>query len=158
MNTTYRDSTARTIDDKTGLSLQQTASFIESFDFSPVLERLINTDKWKKRDAILAIDQYKRFLFLIKKHGSNHHLPPSLEIDEVWHAHILHTENYHHFCIQLFGHYLHHHPQLANRKSVQKSATLFEQTQQLHKKEFGDYIYQIRRTPLMALAGKLLRV
>lgn len=33
---------------------------------------------------------------------------PLLILDELWHAFILHTRDYHHFCLEFFGEYVHH--------------------------------------------------
>lgn len=33
---------------------------------------------------------------------------PSLEVDSLWHEHILHTEIYSEFCLKRFGYYVHH--------------------------------------------------
>lgn len=33
---------------------------------------------------------------------------PLLILDELWHAFILHTRDYHDFCLQFFGEYVHH--------------------------------------------------
>ena len=73
--------------------------------------------------------------------GVNISLPPSYEIDEVWHAHILHTKEYMDFCLELFGKYLHHQPHLSSEASSMKELEqLFEKTQDLYNHEFGTYI------------------
>ena len=48
--------------------------------------------------------------------------PPSKEIDEMWHCFILHTIDYHKFCWENFGRFLHHDPTktpyIGNRKEM----------------------------------------
>jgi hypothetical protein len=90
-----------------------------------------------------AIQLYRNYLFLIKKHSSQGYIiSPSVDIDEIWHHHILDTYKYHDDCIALFGQYLHHYPYFGMRgesdfKSMQEAFTM---TQKFHKIEFGDYI------------------
>ena len=131
--------------------LQHARDIIDQTDFQPVIDRLVYLKKWTRKQAHQACEQYRNFLFLKKKYGDNHSLPPSIDIEEVWHAHILHTKAYCEFSNKVFGHYFHHHPTLsgdlaADQRQFQK---LFEETtQNLYFKEFGDYIYAVRPIPL----------
>src|ERR1700722_5513920 len=52
---------------------------------------------------------YKRWLFLRRKHEGKQ-LPPTGDIDILWHAHILDTSRYREDCELIFGYYLHHYP------------------------------------------------
>jgi len=131
-----------------GMGLEQAREFISSADLNAVVERLIHVDGWSKKSANQAIIQYRNFLFLKKKYGHQHTLPPSYEIDEVWHAHVLHTKDYFNFCEAVFGEYLHHHPHSTQEaSSIQELESLFKITQMLHQKEFGEPIYRIKRLP-----------
>ncbi len=128
-------------------ALEQAKRLIEEVDLGPVVERLVKIDKWNREDAIKASKQYRNYLFLRKKYP-NEKLPPSKEIDDVWHAHVLHTRDYRHFCKQVFAHcedqYLDHDPHLSEAGNIAFLEQLFENTQELYLKEFGHYIYQIR--------------
>lgn len=119
---------------------------IDSFDLQPVIDRLTRVEKWSKDDAVAVIKQYRRYLFLRRKYP-NQILPPSKEIDDAWHAHILHTRAYRKFCQQVFDYnkeqFLDHNPAEDEQSTVQFDK-FFEQTQSLYKKEFGEYIYQVR--------------
>ncbi len=127
-------------------NLDQAKSIIDSFDLQPVIDRLMRIEKWSKDEAVTVIKQYRRYLFLRIKYP-NETLPPSKEIDEAWHAHILHTKMYRHFCQQVFGHleeqFLDHNP-AQDAQNDALFSQFFKQTQSLYKKEFGEYIYQIR--------------
>lgn len=125
------------------LKWQDVKEKINTYDFSMIHQRLTLIEKWKQTDAWNAIDQYRRFLYLQAKYSNQHALPPSKEIDEVWHAHILHTEDYTAFCQEIFGQYFHHRPELPTALSSVITDG-FERTQSLHYQEFGDYLYQIR--------------
>lgn len=131
-----------------GLPLEQAREYIQHAEFTAVVERLVRVDGWSRKSATLALEQYRNFLFLKKKYGSQYVLPPSREIDEVWHAHVLHTKDYFNFCNIVFGEYLHHTPHLVGEANESRSALeeMFTNTQELYKAEFGDYLYTIKMT------------
>ena len=56
-----------------------------------------------------AVDEYRKFLGLILLENGGFAMT-SPEVDEVWHTHILFTQDYSQFCNAVFGHYLHHVP------------------------------------------------
>lgn len=119
---------------------------IDSVDLTDVIDRLVIVEKWKKKHAIAVCDQYRNYLYLKIKYGKQYDLPPSKDIDDAWHAHILHTEDYMKFCEETFGCYLHHQPH--TKKGILTMKQLSEQfkqeTQELYCKEFGEYLYAIR--------------
>ena len=128
-------------------NLRTAKELIQTLDLNAVIERLVYIDGWSKADALKACEQYKNYLFLRKKYGNSCLLPPSNDIDEVWHAHILHTEDYTTFCLKVFGYFLHHHPHLKQEgiQSQQHLEQLFEeQTQRFYFEEFGEYIHALR--------------
>lgn len=132
-------------------NLEKARYIIESFDLQPVIDRLMRIEKWSEDEALAVIKQYRRYLFLRKKYP-NQILPPSKEIDEAWHAHILHTKIYRHFCQAVFTHledpFLDHNP-AEDEQSYPKFDQFFKQTQALYKQEFGEYIFQIRGRSFM---------
>lgn len=73
--------------------------------------------KWPADAADEAIDGYLDFLKTIYAHfatdDTNAEKPsPDPVVDIVWHTHILFTMKYHDDCDYLFGHYLHHQPNI----------------------------------------------
>jgi hypothetical protein len=129
---------------------------IQSIDLEPVIERMVKIHKWPRSHAIEAAAQYRRFLFLNKKYGNTYPLPPSRDIDEFWHNHILHTYQYQKDSQKIFNEFFHHYPSELKNNESQKHTfdEVFEKhTQMLHFKEFGDYIYEIRPTSIF---GKLI--
>lgn len=123
---------------------------IYSLDLSSVIERLIIFYNWTEKQAREASEQYKHYLFILKKYAYTQQqgleLPPSIDIDEVWHNHILHTKAYTDFCNKVFGQYLHHNPGHGTDagEAYEKFERMFEITQELYYKETGDYIYAVR--------------
>lgn len=132
---------------------------IDSFDLSKVVNRLIQVDEWSKKEALAACRYYRNYLYLLLKYDEIE-MPPSKEIDEVWHAHILHTEDYQQFCQNIFGYFLHHVPNHDENKQQALTITedLFEsQTQRLYYQEFGDYIYAIKPLSVKVYFKRFLR-
>jgi hypothetical protein len=136
-----------TIMPASAMDLEQAKTYIQSTDLSMVEDRLTYIDNWPRKKALQAVSVYRNYLYLVKKYPDNV-LPPSYEIDEAWHAHILFTRHYVTFCQELFGYYLHHDPhEMQQKDGVQQLENLFETTQELYQKEFGDYLYHFKRRP-----------
>jgi hypothetical protein len=135
-------------------SLKSAREAIFSLDLGQIVDKITRTDNaltgiekpWSRAKAEEAVELYKRYLWLVRKHRERHpFLPPSREIDFIWHAHILDTRRYHEDCDAIFGAYHHHDPYFglngpADEKHLRES---FDLTQQLHFTEFGDYIYEL---------------
>lgn len=104
-------------------SNQQTESFslflqkAQQLDLSPIAYQLMQSQtgpRWTKAQTVKAIAQYLAFLYLADYYP-NLQLVPSLEIDRVWHYHILDTQKYLEDCQFLFGYIVHHFPYLGLR-------------------------------------------
>jgi len=82
-----------------------------NLDLSRFIPRLIKDypNRFDKKIAISAIEEYKKFL-LIKKSYVDLELAPSSLVDVIWHSHILDTKRYMEDCNKIFGYYLHHNP------------------------------------------------
>lgn len=131
------------------LDLNQYKEIINSVDLSPIVNRLVKIEKWSEKQALAAVEQYRIYIFLCKKHGNHIKLPPSKDIDEVWHAHILHTKLYADFCHKIFNQFMHHDPADTESDNATDYANDFENnTQRLYYDETGDYIYAIRPIPI----------
>ena len=127
-------------------SLEEARSYINAIDFSMIIDKVVKSKNWKKKDVLKICEYYKNFLFLIKKYVDLGQLPPSDEIDEFWHNHILDTKKYREDCKVIFGQYLDHYPYFgiddkSNEEDTQKA---FNRMQTLYKKEFGDCVYRVR--------------
>ena len=114
--------------------------YIKSFDLNPIIDRLVYINGWKRRHALHAVRQYRKFLWLLVKYGDTQKISPSLDIDEVWHSHILHTEKYHDDCQHIFGKYIHHRPE---EKTTEASLQQNDVLQELFQCEFGEVLYEV---------------
>ncbi len=111
--------------------------YIEDLDLNYLAERLIQKENWKADEALDAVRRYKNFLKLICKNPGVM-APPALDMDEVWHAHILHTHNYTQDCKRIFGKYLHHSPSSGTEEEQAMLKNAGEHFSQLYVKEFGE--------------------
>ena len=147
------------MDQSTVTDLITAKKLIESVDLKQTILRLIKVHNWKAKEAEAAAIQYRNFLYLKKKYGETYVLPPSYDMDEVWHAHILHTKDYIDFCEQVFGCYLHHHPHHGKDNTItdeELESAFEEQTQKLYYQEFGEYIESVRPLPLKVIIKRLI--
>lgn len=88
--------------------------------------------KWQRAYCNLALSEYRRFAFLALISDSE--ITPSEAIDEVWHLHILHTQDYSQFGAAC-QHFLHHWPGMpTNRPQFNKQ---YEMTREMYRVVFG---------------------
>ena len=81
-----------------------------------------------------AFTELKKFLWLCDR-SDEQNLMVSKLIDELWHQFILSTIEYHDFCDQFFGHYMHHGGKLVTVSIEHKPIIL--KFFRLYKENFG---------------------
>eukprot|EP01124_Arcella_intermedia_P033094 TRINITY_DN784_c0_g1_i7.p1 TRINITY_DN784_c0_g1~~TRINITY_DN784_c0_g1_i7.p1 ORF type:complete len:272 (+),score=27.22 TRINITY_DN784_c0_g1_i7:31-816(+) len=92
---------------------------LPSIDLSRVKERVAKEKPtWTEAFIETALREYRRFWVLCKVFPDINHVP-SKSVDEVWHAHILHTRDYARDCQQYFGCFLHHAPSYGEERMAQ---------------------------------------
>lgn len=101
---------------------------------------------WTKENIEFAEVLYKNYLYLCLKYPDEKRLPPSTDVDDFWHGHILDTRRYSDDCQRIFGRMLHHNPYFGfgSAKAETALADGFTVTQQLHEHEFGAPIFEVR--------------
>lgn len=98
--------------------------------------RIGRENLWDRDYTYRVIEEYKKFCVLAKTAG--HSVVPSEEVDKVWHAHLLYTEEYwENFCPQILGMRLHHGP-TRNKSEVGKFVDGYELTLSSYRKLFGE--------------------
>ncbi len=116
-------------------------------DLTNICNKLVDVFCWKPRQAAVISKLYRNYLFLIRKYcNTSFQLPPSHDIDDFWHQHILDTIQYKKDCDAIFGQYLEHYPYLGidDKTDMKDLKNYFERTQTLHQQEFGKPIYVVR--------------
>ncbi|MFL2939116.1 MAG: glycine-rich domain-containing protein, partial [Opitutales bacterium] len=54
--------------------------------------RLAYENNWSPKFTLEAIEEYKRFMYLLCR--CEHTVTPSRDVDQVWHLHLLYTKDY----------------------------------------------------------------
>jgi hypothetical protein len=121
-------------------TLDETWNYIQAMDMSHFRRKLVQP-RWGRpipeKVVDHAIEDYRRFLFLLRKYAGEA-LSPTLDIDLLWHEHILDTQPYFEDTARIFGRYIHHEP---GRTPGERSPDLqrsFRRTCELYRQEFGE--------------------
>lgn len=112
---------------------QKLWSTIEELQLPFTGEYLEQKYNWDSIYARSIIREYKKFVFLALI--SPEPVTPSIDIDEVWHAHILHTRAYAKFST-LIGRQLEHDPGMPNARGEFQGQ--YRATLRLYGEVFGD--------------------
>lgn len=103
----------------------------------PFSRKLARENKWDPAFTHRAINEYRRFIYLccISPTGAS----PSYITDQVWHLHLLYTQNYwEEFCDKTLGIKLHHHPSKGGPPEKARHDTWQDQTLELYQAVFGE--------------------
>jgi len=75
---------------------------------------------WSEQKVDIVLREYRRFWTLHYKQPTQW-LVPSPDVDEIWHAHILHTRDYFRDCEEVFGAglYFHHSPSYGEQQTAE---------------------------------------
>ena len=94
-------------------------SRLERFEAPYVEEKLLKDGKLVREDYQEAFTEFKRYVALVNLNkGRGAMSMSSKEVDEVWHQFILFTPQYHEFCDEVLGRYLHHVPTTSQTPST----------------------------------------
>lgn len=126
-------------------SLLDAKRYIDSLDFSKIIDKMVKHQGWKLKHALKASEQYRHYLWLCRKY-SDQQLPPSDDIDEFWHNHVLDTINYRQDCQHIFGKYLDHYPYFGidDQSDASDLNQAFVDTRRLYQQEFGSPLTLVR--------------
>lgn len=105
---------------------------IEGLDLTTVMKRVSTKKGMEGKMLSKAEALYKQYLYLRAKYPNKTIVPPKLA-DEVWHEHIMASQQYVSDCESIFGGYLHHN-ESDDTEFLNKG---WENTQHLYKQEFA---------------------
>lgn len=120
---------------------QEVIVAIQGLDLESVKLRVMDPELgegWTKEYADGIEVAYKNYLVMLTKYPDDiEDILISKDVDEFWHAHILHTKKYADDCQKIFGNFLHHDPQPRERSSaeIQRRSVLIEKTHHLYLQE-----------------------
>lgn len=116
---------------------------IAGFDFddpqaeAPFSVRLARENGWTPERTKAAIDQYRRFIYMVCI--SDDMLSPSPDVDKVWHLHLIYTKDYwKRFCDETLGQEVHHFPNRGADESQGPLREAYARTLELLTEEFGE--------------------
>lgn len=99
--------------------------------------RLARENGWTLEFALRAIEEYKRFIFLLCTAG--HPCTPSDEVDQVWHLHLLYTRSYwQEFCAHVLQREIHHGPTLGGAQEQDKFTDWYARTKASYITRFAE--------------------
>lgn len=101
----------------------------------PFSRRLARENKWDYDFGQRAIEEYRKFIFLccISPQGAS----PSKVIDEVWHLHLIYTQNYwEEFCGKTLNRNIHHYPSAGGLQEKEKHENWRTDTLDLYRNTF----------------------
>ena len=99
-------------------------------------DRLARDNGWDLTFALGAVEEYRRFMYLICV--APHPLTPSDQVDQVWHLHLLYTSDYwDEWCAHVLGRKVQHGPTQGGRQEGEKYQDLYARTLHLYAQEFG---------------------
>jgi hypothetical protein len=80
--------------------------------------------------------EYKKFIFLVLFHHDTV-IPISEKVDDLWHAHVLHTRHYAAFC-KMLGRQIHHNPTITDDENIALMPAYEKNTLPLYRRYFGE--------------------
>lgn len=99
--------------------------------------RLAHERSWTREFALRAIDEYRKFVYLMAT--APFAVTPSKVVDEVWHLHLMHTRSYwHELCEGVVGRELHHDPSRGGAAERAKFEHWYERTLTRYRESFGE--------------------
>jgi len=102
----------------------------------PFSARLARENGWSRQEAHGAIEEYKRFIYLICIADTP--LTPSEAVDQVWHLHLVYTRSYwKDFCDGVLGRAIHHDPTKGGESQTRRFVGQYTQTCAIYESEFG---------------------
>lgn len=110
------------------------AALVDAIDLTNCRARLMDPklgEGWSAEKADKEIAKYRNFLKLV---STGMACCPTLDVDQVWHTHILDTISYTEDCQRCFGRYIHHRPYLTDAEN-QKN---WKNTNVAYKDTFGE--------------------
>jgi len=99
---------------------------LAAFDLTLVRRRLVQQELLPEAWVDLAILEFQRYL-AVRLLSPQPVMMLSAVVDEVWHQSILFTRLYAELCQRIFGHFLHHDPEMQPTTDPSAEWRLFEQ-------------------------------
>lgn len=110
---------------------------IQNWDMTAEKKYLQNSLGYANPENLDAMEvEYKRFMFLLATNPELS-IPMSEKVDDLWHAHVLHTHNYEDACKSACGRFIHHNPTHSKEENLSLEGDYRQNTLRLYERHFG---------------------
>lgn len=110
--------------------------FDEPGDSYKFADRLASENRWKHSFAVGAVEEYKKFIFLLC--FSKNPLTPSDEVEQVWRMHLLYTKNYWTlWCKETLEKEIHYSPPKGGGRTTAQYFEFYKETLESYKEFFA---------------------
>lgn len=139
-------------DKKTVAATDFTSSYAANADLGVILIYVAKKHPELSKKLPKLTQQYRMYMFLIGTGLFGSISVPSEDVDQIWHAHILHTVLYAEFCENVAGKFIHHNPfgdevgDIERKASVLKLVSASETT-------FGTNVFDAKQAWCGSCAG-----
>lgn len=99
--------------------INEKTQIASEFDFGEVLKDYKIMYEKTDAEAQAVLEELKKWLILCAINSDNEYTMVG-SVDELWHIFILHTHKYHDFCEKIAGRYLHHVPDVEQKRVSKK--------------------------------------
>lgn len=132
---------------KKQLNKKQLIENIMNYPLTPMVERCKKEHGYTDEDMIILEKELKRY-FILTELGKSGFSMFSRDVDNLWHAFIVFTKQYAHFCTSCTNRFIHHVPEteeFASRslEKRQKSRINFHEFVKLYEETFQEEIHPI---------------
>jgi hypothetical protein len=118
-------------------AVSRALSVLDSWDFSPIRQRLTGLGTYVADKVGLVEVEYKRFIAICVAYATpKNPTVISAQVDEYWHAHVLFTRNYREMSKAMGFEYLDHEP--ASDADSAKLELGYLRTMELYRRHFGE--------------------
>lgn len=121
-------------------------SKISALDLRSISKKAKRELEWTDHRTNVAVEKYRRFLFLLGKYEGQMLAPFDDDTDKIWHYHIQDTRRYKKDCETLFGRFIDHNPDLTNASQARAE----KRTREISQYEYGNdgYIFVYDPNPV----------
>jgi hypothetical protein len=109
------------------------------WDLSNVGEYVTYEHPELNQELIKEAEMEYRYFMILRATYNDYMEVPTKIVDYIWHAHILHTQDYINFSNEIAGKYIHHKPVLFTTENFEKNSTCLSS---LAVEKFGENVFK----------------
>ncbi len=114
--------------------VMQVYESVKTHDMRILKKYAVEKDIYTAEEIDAVEDEYKKYIAMCIAHPRLN-FPISKKVDDLWHTHLLFTQDYHKMCQEQAGHFIHHRPKILDDEAGLKTA--FSDTLEYYTRAFG---------------------